>query len=252
MYLMYVDESGDSGLVGSPTSYFALSGIVVHERRWRQFVEALLAFKKKMRAVHGLPIRTEIHASEFINSRVHGLEKHVRLAILRNALDELAKTPDISITNIIVSKAGKPADYDVFGAAWRTLFQRFENTLNHSNFPGGFREDFGVVFTDATAGKNLQRIVRKMAVYNPIPNDAQHGQGYRNLPITKIIEDPHGQDSAESLGVQMADVCAYFLHQRYRPNSYVRRQRARLYFDRLRPVLNTRASRFNALGIVEL
>lgn len=33
MYLMYVDESGDSGLLGSPTRYFVVSGIVLHELR---------------------------------------------------------------------------------------------------------------------------------------------------------------------------------------------------------------------------
>ena len=33
MYLMYVDESGDSGLVNSPTRYFVLTGMVVHELR---------------------------------------------------------------------------------------------------------------------------------------------------------------------------------------------------------------------------
>jgi len=34
---MYVDESGDSGLPsdGSPTRYFCLSGLVVHELRWQ-------------------------------------------------------------------------------------------------------------------------------------------------------------------------------------------------------------------------
>ena len=31
MFLMYVDESGDAGLVGSPTRYFVLTGLVVHE-----------------------------------------------------------------------------------------------------------------------------------------------------------------------------------------------------------------------------
>jgi len=28
---MYVDESGDPGLVGSPTEHFLLTGLVVHE-----------------------------------------------------------------------------------------------------------------------------------------------------------------------------------------------------------------------------
>lgn len=250
MYLMYVDESGDTGLTGSPTDFFALSGIVVHEQRWRPFMDALVTFKRTMRAVHGLPVRAEIHASEFIKSPVHGLPRHVRLAILRNALDELAKLPDISITNVIVDKRNKAVGYDVFENAWRALFQRFENTLVYGNFPGGHRNDYGTVFTDATGGMQLVRLMRRMNVYNPVPH--MGGGGYRMLPITKIIEDPHPKDSAEALAIQMADVCAYFLHQRFKPNSYIRRQSASLYFDRLLPVLNLRASHTSPLGIVQL
>lgn len=251
MYLMYVDESGDSGLAGSPTRYFALSGLVVHESRWREFLAALIAFRKTLRAVYELPLRTEIHASVFINGK-SDIPRHVRLAILRNTLDELAKLDFISITNVIVSKAGKPPEYDVFQSAWMTLFQRFENTLTYGNFPGGHRNDQGMVITDATAGKKLLRLVRRMAVHNYVPHDARYGGGARNMPISRIIEDPHGKDSAETLPLQMCDVAAYFLQQRYAPNTYVRLQHANRYFDRLAPVLNRRASRFSALGIVEL
>ena len=252
MYLMYVDESGDTGLAKSPTRFFALSGIVVHESTWRQFIDMLIAFRRTLKTVYGLPVRAEIHASEFINTRVHGLDRHVRLAILRNTLDEMAKYPGISITNVIVEKAGKPVGYDVFNAAWGTLFQRFENTMNHGNFPGAHSRDYGLVITDATSGKKLSRLVRKMARFNYIPNDANYAGGSRNIPITRVIEDPHGKNSAETLPIQMADVAAYFLHQRFAPNAYVRRQRAHLYFDRLAPVLNKRASRFNSLGIVKI
>ena len=49
MYLMYVDESGDTGLANSPTRYFVLSGIVVHESRWREFINALVAFRRTLR-----------------------------------------------------------------------------------------------------------------------------------------------------------------------------------------------------------
>src|SRR2546425_7406636 len=76
MYIMYVDESGDTGLINSPTRYFALSGIVVHESRWRDFINALIAFRKTLRTMHGLPIRAEIHASELINHRPFNLQKH--------------------------------------------------------------------------------------------------------------------------------------------------------------------------------
>jgi Protein of unknown function (DUF3800) len=250
MYLMYVDESGDTGLVGSPSRYFTLSGIVVHERSWRTFIDRLIAFRKTLKSVYGLGVRTEIHASEYIRKPIDGLTKYDRLAILRNTIDELAKMPEISITNVVVDKQGKAPDYDVFQKAWGVLFQRFENTLFYGNFPGQFRDDFGMVLSDATAGQKLTQMVRRMAVYNPIPSS--YGYESRNIPIKKIIEDPHFKDSRSSLPVQMADVCAYFLHQRYAPNGYIKRKSAHNYFDRLKPVLNLKASTTNAMGIVQI
>lgn len=252
MYLMYVDESGDPGLGNSPTTHFALSGLVVHESRWRDLLDILVAFKKTMRGVHGLRVRQEIHASEFINSRAFDAPRHVRLAILRNIIDEIAKIDFVSITNVVVSKAGKPATYDVFQQAWLTLFQRFENTLKYGNFPGGHRADCGIVITDATNGTALLRLVRKMAAINYIPNQSQFGGGTRNIPIVRVIEDPHGKDSKETLALQAVDVVAYFLAQRFRPNRYIRKSGAAHYFDRLSPVLNHRARIGGTLGIVTL
>ena len=249
---MYVDESGDTGRKPGSTSHFALSGIVVHESRWRDFLQVLIDFRKTLRTVYGLPVRTEIHAVEFISKRVLNLAKHDRLAILRNTLDELAKIDFISITNVIVAKQGKPSNYDVFDAAWGTLFQRFENTMQHGNFPGGHSRDHGMVITDATAGIKLQQMVRRMAVINYVPHHPRFGLGTRNIPIKRIIEDPHGKDSRQTYPIQACDVVAYFLYQRYTPNSYIQRKRAQSYFNRLAPVLNTHASRSSKLGIVTL
>src|SRR5690348_12522740 len=105
------------------------------------------------------------------------MEHYVRLAILRNFIDELAKMDFISVTNVIVVKAGKPPDYDVFTTAWQALFQRFENTLSYGNFPGAHRNDFGVILTDATNGGKLQAMVRRMSVHNPVPNMGWAGPG---------------------------------------------------------------------------
>jgi Protein of unknown function (DUF3800) len=250
MYLMYVDESGDTGLVSSPSRYFILSGIVVHEKSWRVFIDRLIAFRKTLKSVYGLGVRTEIHASEYIRNPIDGLTKYDRLAILRNTIDELAKMPDISITNVVVDKQGKAAEYDVFQKAWGVLFQRFENTLFHGNFPGQYRDEYGMLLSDATAGQKLTQMVRRMAVYNPIPSS--YGFNSRNMPIKKIIEDPHFKDSRSSLPIQMADVCAYFLQQKYAPNGYIRRKSAQNYFDRLQPVLNLKASTSNTMGIVQI
>lgn len=250
---MYVDESGDCGLRNSPANFFALSGLVIHESRWRDFVAQMKTFRQTLRAVYELPIRTEIHAGHYIkNAPVAGMAPHVRLAILRNFLDELATMNFISVTNVVVNKTNKPAGYDVFENAWRALFQRFENTLRSGNFPGSHRTDFGLVLTDNTDGRKLQRLVRRMGVYNPIPHMAQFGPGYRNLPILRVIEDPHSKDSRDSYFIQACDVCSYFLTQKMRPNKFIHRASAQHYFNRISPILNTRASTANGFGIVML
>jgi hypothetical protein len=225
---------------------------VVHESRWRQFVDGLVAFRRTLRVVYGMPVRTEIHAAEMINGKFLGMAKHVRLAILRNALDELAKFTDVSITNVVVDKRGKPPTYDVFEQAWQVLFQRFENTLRFGNFPGGFKSDNGIVMTDATNGEKLTRLVRRLSVVNFIPNQASFGSGSRNIPIARIVEDPIPKDSEQSLPIQMCDVVAYFLKQKMDPNGYMKKHGAQNYFGRLRPVLNLNASRTDSFGIVRL
>jgi hypothetical protein len=253
MYLMYVDESGDTGLERSPTTHFALSSIVIHESRWRDFINAIVDFRRRLRLQFGLPIRTEIHAAEHLRHPPYpGISRFDRLRILVWFIDEIARLDYISITNVIVEKTTKTPDYDVFNSAWRTLFQRFENTLYFGNFPGASRSDFGIVFTDNTDGKRLTRLVRKMAVYNPIPNAASYGPGYRDIPITRIVDDPNLRDSRDSYPIQACDTVSYFLMQKFRPNAYIRRMGAQAVFDRLAPVLNKRARPSDPLGIVRL
>lgn len=227
MYLMYVDESGDTGRAPGATRFFCLSGIVVHESQWRPFINALVNHRKVLSANYGLPVLTEIHAAEYLNHTIYtkkpkrALKRHERLAILRNVLDELSKLRMISISSVMVDKHGKPPGYDVFAYAWGTLFQRFENTLRAGNFPGGFSNDYGMAITDAVSGNKLMRLMRRMAVYNPVPNDPQYGGGTRNMPILRIIEDPSGRDSADSLPIQACDVVAYFLTQTVTPSARV-------------------------------
>jgi Protein of unknown function (DUF3800) len=250
MYLMYVDESGDPGNNTAQSNFFCLSGLVVHESEWRNFIGASQNFRRTMKNVYGLPVRAEVHAVKMVRHSEFGIEKYKRLAILRNYLDELAKINYISFTNVVVDKRGKPAGYDIFGVAWRTLFQRFENTLMAGNYPGGYTRSFGTVFTDATNGNALSKIMRKMAVHNPIPN--RQNSGYRNTPVLRMIEDPSSRDSAHSLPIQACDVVAYFLHQSFRPNSYIRKSGAKNYFNRLDPVLNKRASSRDPMGVVRI
>ena len=49
--------------------------------------------------------------------------------------------------------------------------------MKNGNYPGGFRNDHGLVITDATSGTKLLRMVRRMSVYNYVPHDPQYGGG---------------------------------------------------------------------------
>lgn len=252
MYLLYVDESGDTGLNGSPTNYFALSGLVVHELRWHETLERIIQFRRDLRTRYGLKLREEIHSAEIIHKPgdLRRIAKSLRLRMLRDVLDFQANLPDVNIINVVVDKTNKPPTYNVFEVAWETIIQRFHNTLSYRNFPGPQNpQDKGLIIVDKTEVKRLRDLRRRMGRFNPVPNLG--GPGYRPIPVTTIVEDAIHRDSKHSFFIQMVDVNAYFLMQKYTPCSYVKKQGGKNYFDRLTPVLCRVASRTNVLGIVE-
>lgn len=252
MYLMYVDESGDPGMVNSPSRYFVLSGLVIHERAWRSSLDALLTFRLRIRDHFELKLREEVHAAHFVrgSEQLSRIAKHDRLAILRHYADALASLPDANLINVVVDKQGKIAGYDPFEKAWQALIQRFENTISFRNFRGpAAQEERGMIFVDGDPQKGLTQLLRRMRRHNPVPS--QIG-GYRSLELRRILEDPVYRDSRHSLLIQSADLCAFLLYQRLAPNGYMRRKGGNHYFDRLAPMLCRAASTTNPEGIVRL
>jgi hypothetical protein len=254
MYLIYVDESGDIGLTNSPTSFFCLSGLVLHELRWLPILEEIVAFRRALRARYGLKLRQEIRAHAFIQrpgKELQSIQRSVRLKILGDVLRFEASLPDISIINIVVDKTARAPGFDIFDFAWKTLIQRFHNTLSHRNFPGPQNpEDRGLVIMDRTDQKKLQLLLRRGRRFNPVPSLTSSIT--RQLPLITMVEDPNPRDSKHSYFTQLADVNAYFLHQRMRPCRYIRKKGATRYFDLLDPVLCKVASRTDPQGIVRL
>lgn len=255
MYLMYVDESGDCGLTGSPTRYFVLSGLVVHELRWASYLDQLIAFRRRLRQKFGLRLRDEIHASAFISKPGHlvAISRNDRLAILREFANELATMTDLNIINVVVDKKAKANDYDAFEMAWKVLIQRFENTLSKRKFTGPQNPDErGILFPDHTDDKKLELLLRRMRRFNPIPDRSEYGMGHRNLAVARIIEDPNFRESDHSFFIQAADVAAFMLYQSIAPNAYMRKKSGQNYFKRLEPILCKVASSSDPLGIVRL
>ena len=255
MYLMYVDESGDVGLQISPTRYFVLTGLVVHELRWQSYLDELIGFRRDLKTHFGLRLREEFHAADLL-TRPGGLvriPRQDRLTMIRAFADKLAGMTDLNLINIVVDKQNKPADYDVFTKAWKVLIQRFANTLSHHNFSGPFNPDErGLLLPDHTDDKKLTSLLRQMRHYNPVPNQAIYGAGYRNLALSNIIEDPNFRDSAHSYFIQAADLAAFLLYQSLSPSAYMRKKSGQNYFQRLIPILCRAASSHDLHGIVRL
>jgi hypothetical protein len=254
MFLLYVDESGDSGLINSPVSYFILSGLVIHELRWNSVLNELIDFRKYLRSNKGLKLREEIHASDFINNPgdLKRIKRNDRADILKKCAHWIASQTDLNIINIVVDKRGRTDD--IFEIAWRALIQRFENTLNHRNFPGPQNPDErGLIIPDNTDNKKLQQLLRKMRRFNLVPNSTStYAGGQRNLALRYIVEDPFFKNSADSLFHQMVDVAAYSVRQLYEPNKYIKKKGLKNMAYILDPVLCKYASRTNAHGIVEI
>jgi hypothetical protein len=257
MYLLYIDESGDCGLPadGSPTRYFMLSGLVVHELRWDTTLERLIGFRRRLKNDFGLNMSEELHAAAMISHSggslgrtLSCLKKYQRLALLRYMADELASMPDISLINVVADKTKRTTKEDVFEYTWKAMFQRFENTLQYKNFPGPANaDDRGMIFADNTDGTKLTAFLRKMRKYNPVPS--RFG-GTRNLPVRKLVEDPNLRDSQHSYFVQAVDCVAYLLKQHVLPSRYMQTKGGNAYFKRLEPVLCKVAGRNDPFGIV--
>lgn len=253
MFLVYVDESGDVGVNNSPSDYFCLSAIIIHEQDWHTTLEAIINFRRQLKVGYGFKLREEIHSSHFIHKPKESkrIAKSLRLRLLRDVLDFQATLPNYQVINVVINKKNKAVHADIFELAWQTLIQRIDNTLNYKNFiRSSVRQDSAILFVDKTDEIKLRNLNRKMRRYNPVPNQMGLGSGYRMMPLKFIIEDAVHRDSAHSYFIQLADVNAYFLGQKFSPCSYVKKKGGRNYIERLKPILFTKASKSHPLGIV--
>ncbi len=247
MYLAYIDESGDTGLNNSPTQYFVLTAIVINENDWRQTLTDFVEFRRYLNKSFGLPLRTEIHTSDFVNQSPNlktPIEKNIRIDILKKCLKWLNLRTELSIITIRCKK-NRANDKDVFEYTWATLIQRIENTLMYKNFPKQEGIENSILIADNTDKNKLKKLLRKMRHINFIPSmgELQPKYGSRNIAIKHIIEDPIFKDSSDSYFHQLADIVAYFARQYYEPNRTVRKKGLRTFYTTfLKDVTNKHAT----------
>lgn len=138
----------------------------------------------------------------------------------------------------------------MFRRAWYSLFQRFENTIRHQNFPGpNNQSERGIIFPDNTDGGKLKKFLTDMRSRNLLMiGMGVDGPVMADEPIQALIEDPVMRDSRDSYLIQVADCATFLLKQSIEPSTFMRRHGGNAYFQRLMPVLCTVASRKDPSG----
>ncbi len=208
MYMAYFDESGDSGLDRSPTTFFILACVLVHETSWLEALDSLIELRRDLRRRHGIPTRPEIKGKHFKNGRgifnSLGWSRQQRMSLYHRVMQYQAQDLPIRVFAVAVEKrAAKLRGWESRHAAWTFALQRVNRFC--------VRDERAIIFPDEGHTYFIRRLMRKMRRFHVIR--AHWGPGTMRFPIVRVLEDPNERSSADSYFVQLADWNAYAAHR---------------------------------------
>jgi len=272
----YVDESHD-------TSKFCLSAIGIRHSVWKECLDEVRKHREMLKHDYGIFLRKEIHAHKFLAGRGRISDRVVtkweRARIFNGLLKLIASLPEIMLFNVCLNKSEHTDPHMI---AWDRLTNRIERTMlemERVEIPKR-RELMGcigpatadavrcdiearllkyksraVLISDEGREYEIERAVRKMRAFNPIPSrygSWPGGRKTKSITADRIIEDPVFRKSHRSYLVQLADCVAYALLKReVQPTSRIRRYGIHQMFDaHLTGICFKQAARDDPQGIV--
>jgi hypothetical protein len=208
MYLAYFDESGDSGLTNSPTTWFVLNALLVHETVWLTTLDSLIALRRSLRDRYGISPRSDLKGAHFRSGKGAFKDLNVsrrgRMGIYEEVL-QFESQLDLKTFSIAIHKVSAAArGWDARYAAWTFALQRLHRFCVA-------QDDHAAMFPDEGHGFFIRQRVRHMRRYNTIPR--HFGPGSIDFKVERILEDPSDRRSQDSYFVQMADWNAYAAHR---------------------------------------
>jgi hypothetical protein len=191
VHIYYIDDSGEDNIR-------VFSMICIPATEWKKCFDQWKEFRRKLRTDHGIFIKKEFHATEFVSGRGRlgskDLSKEQRVQIFNACLDEITRLPGIRLFNGVTTINRE-----------KMLMERMLNRMNRALVGWDSK---AICVSDE--GKDYNAILRKMVAFNPIPSMFAGGET-RNVLINRIIEQLFYRKSQESYFIQMADFCAYAL-----------------------------------------
>jgi len=211
MFLMYVDESGDTGFPksgafppsGGPTTHFVRVGVVVHSWKWWSTNEVIKRFKES----HGLAWDSEIRAHDIRANKgaFSGWNEQDRAVFLSDFLDTVEKELDVSIiavsidkTKVDASRAKRYSDPSV--CSFEFLLERY------NSFLGDQKDGCGLVILDSVEASNDENLRYFQSFLRERSN---------HLDARRIVEGALFMRSHTTNLLQLADVCANVLYRHY-------------------------------------
>jgi Protein of unknown function (DUF3800) len=211
MFMAYFDESGDSGLIKSPTRFFVLSCVLVHQDHWLSTLDRLIDMRRQIKKQHGVSTRPEIKATDMRRGRGPLLDLRWslerRMAFYRDLMRfQAVELTDIACFSIAIEKAPAFArrKEDIRETAWTYAMQRVDRFCKENN-------DKAMIFPDEGHGRLVKTIIRRMRRHHRAPR--HFGSGSISVPTERIIEDPNDRQSHDSYFIQLADWNAFACHR---------------------------------------
>lgn len=219
MYLAYLDESGDPGLVRSPTDWFVLSCLMVHERDWLACLDEIIKLRRRLRDNVGIPTRVELKAAHFRAGK-GALRKHTpsldvtgRMRLFRGLLTYQARLP-ISVFAVAIHKARQAARDAQRGPEYTSRFRAWQMTLQRIHTHCSKTNERAMLFPDEGHGYYIRALMRRFRRHHTVPAFFdRENVGQREIPLNLIIEDPNDRSSSHSYFGQLADWNAYAAHK---------------------------------------
>ena len=246
MHIFYADESYDN-------RYFVVSALGFRLERWRAILSSIQDFRRDLRDRFGVKVTREIHASSFIrdcgdNISARKLNLGERKHIFELCLKQLGSLdPEVRIINICLAVHGRDLEVTHFWAVER-LINRIQKTMET-------KRSHAIVVFDEGKERQITGILRRMAVFNPIPSRFEtwpDGSITRNITVERIVEDVVFRPSHRSYFLQCADHAAFALLKResHPPAAFIQRWGYHRLFPILAPVRFLAASPRDPDGIV--
>jgi hypothetical protein len=243
MHILFIDESGTPPKPGvDRPSYFVLAGAIIHESRWHKIRDALLGLKAR----HGIrgEIKWRYFAATNTDDRnpMRKLDASARDIIRRDVYKIMVTHEVVSLAAVCSVKAAYNmpsvnSQDDIYHLAYKVLSERFQY------FCGGLTDTrtgstYGIMVADHRGAQDDKRLRKHHEML--VHSGAEFTSSYRN-----IVESLFVQPSNLSVGIQLADMIAGAVWQKYERKNDA-------WFKMMEPTLRrSRAGKVDGYGLIK-